>query len=72
MGAVRLHDSRPGSSRDCTDEYGYGPLLERRRAGRPLELGDLVRLPDGSHRPVVSSRVWLGPLGWRQAVAIGG
>lgn len=71
MGAIRVHDRRPGSDDLPVDEYGYGPLLDRRHGWHPLDIGDEVTLADGSRWPVVSSRIWRTSFGWRQSVAVG-
>ncbi len=71
MGAIRVHDRRPGSEDAPVDDYGYGPELAETRARRPMDLGQMVELSDGSRWPVVSSRLWYTTLGWRQAVAVG-
>lgn len=71
MGTICVHDRRPGSENAPVDDYGYGPEVAHTRARRPMELGQLVELSDGSQWPVVSSRLRYTPLAWRQAVAVG-
>jgi hypothetical protein len=71
MGAVQVHDRRPGWDKSVRDQWGYGRLLMRTRSRRPLQIGDRVTLRDGASWPVVSTREWQGPLGWKQSVAVG-
>ncbi len=68
---VQVHDGRPGWNRALTDEWGYGEVVTHTRTRTPLHIGDLVRLPDGTSWPVVTTREWHSGLGWHQRVVVG-
>jgi hypothetical protein len=71
MGSVYVHDGRPCALRPQVDEYGYGPLVMRRRCRKPLDVGEQLTLPDGTVWPVISRRETFGVFGWSERVLVG-
>jgi hypothetical protein len=71
VGTIYVHDGRPDRPRTELDEHGFGPLFVACRARRRLDIGDQVRLTDGTTWCVLRCRTWFEGRHWRQAVQIG-
>jgi hypothetical protein len=68
---VTVHDGRAGRDPSRLTPEGYGEVLQTFQSDRPIEIGEVLTLDDGTQVRVIGVNESLAPGSWKLAVHVG-
>jgi hypothetical protein len=68
---IIICDGRAGRNEPLVDDDGFGEVLGTATVQQPVDIGDVVALPDGTKVMVIGTKETIGPDTLRMKVAIG-